>query len=67
MTRWDDVGPISQGKILTAILQDHEDEAARMLSGWSVIDLDALEYAAGKLSLLCRQAIIRSAYVRRQP
>lgn len=52
---WADIGPKSQGKIITAILQDREGEARRMLHGWSDGDLEDLEKACDKLSLLCRR------------
>src|SRR5256885_12078411 len=29
---WEDEGPVSQGKVLTAIIQDREDDAAAMLA-----------------------------------
>jgi hypothetical protein len=49
---WINQGPIGQGEIITAILQDCPDTALEMLHGWSYDDLLALEKAAFKLELL---------------
>jgi hypothetical protein len=59
MSLWDDQGPISQGKILTAILQDREGDARFWLRRWSLDDLNTLERAADRLSLLCREVRAR--------
>ena len=55
-TLWDDSGPTSQGKILTAILQGHEGEAGRMLASWSSADLATLTEAAEMLAMIARMA-----------
>jgi len=51
---WDDIGPISQGKILTAMMQDRESEAREMMCGWTGKDLDHLARAADRLAQLAR-------------
>ena len=56
MGTWDDDGPVSQGKVLTAVLQGREDDAAAMLAGWSLADLQALATAAGRLGVLAATA-----------
>jgi len=53
---WQDKGRASQGKIITAILQDRNDDAVRLLSAWSDKDLIILDQAASKL----RQLIART-------
>ena len=42
---WDDVGPASQGKIVTAILQDRDQEARQMLRRWTSADRRTLQRA----------------------
>jgi len=53
---WADKGPISQGKILTAVMQNREDEARKMLDGWTADDLYYLRRSCDRLSLLCAKA-----------
>ena len=60
---WIDEGPVSQGKILTAILQDDTDKARALLRGWSLDDLNKLGRAARQLDLLIGQ----EGVVRRRP
>lgn len=43
---WNDNGPVSQGKIITALLQGKDDEANKMLKGWTEQDLYKLSRAA---------------------
>ena len=56
---WDDTGRISQGKILTAILQGRLADAREMLHGWSDGDLVTLDSAAQKLSFCVRKELAR--------
>jgi hypothetical protein len=56
---WADIGPISQGKILTAILQGRRADAELMLRGWSTNDLITLAKAADTLKLLNLQEQVR--------
>lgn len=58
MALWDDDGPISQGKILTAILQDRGGEARDMLRGWSRADLLQLAAAAQRLERMAKVASV---------
>jgi hypothetical protein len=53
---WADEGPVSQGKILTAIMQDKRAEAEDMLRSWTVNDLIKLASAATMLEMLALQA-----------
>lgn len=56
---WLDIGPFSQGKIITAVLLGRDGEAARLLRQWSAEDLFALGRAAERLGMLVRQEIAR--------
>lgn len=47
---WLDQGPVSQGKILTAILQRRHEDALAMVRNWSDADLRSLEEAATRLA-----------------
>jgi hypothetical protein len=53
---WDDNGPISQGKILTAIMQDRRDDARQMMRGWTTRDLRTLAARADELARMARFA-----------
>jgi hypothetical protein len=55
MALWADEGPASQGKILTAILQDDAGKAETLMRGWSPADLDDLAGAAEVLIILARK------------
>ena len=52
---WDDKGPLSQGKILTDLLQGKGDDAKLKLMGWTRADLVTLARAADRLAYLARQ------------
>jgi hypothetical protein len=52
---WADDGPISQGKILTAVMQDRESDALDMMRRWTMRDLSYLADKAEILSRLARQ------------
>lgn len=52
---WLDIGPASQGKIITAVLLGRDGEVKRLLRQWSYDDLTALDRASERLSLMIRQ------------
>jgi hypothetical protein len=56
MALWDDDGPKSQGKIITAVLQDRGGDARDMLKGWSHADLLTLAAAAERLARMAKVA-----------
>jgi hypothetical protein len=56
MALWDDQGPIYQGKILTAIMQDRPEEAMKMMRGWTTRDLRILAARAEELARMARDA-----------
>ena len=56
---WADRGPISQGKILTDLLQGHTEDAKFKLVGWTRADLVILARAAERLAYLSRQEAAR--------
>lgn len=49
---WEDIGPASQGKIITAVLQDDPAHARDLLQRWSLADLRTLGQALRQLGLL---------------
>jgi hypothetical protein len=57
--RWEDFGPTSQGKIITAILQHRPDDATAILRHWTVGDLVTLATAAETLKTICLAEQIR--------
>ncbi len=59
MNMWNDTGPISQGKILTDILQNRKGDAKTKLHGWTVADLRTLRSAIEELHLLIENEILR--------
>ena len=56
---WLDKGLVSQGKILTAILQRRLDDALEMMRNWSTADLLSLEEAATRLARMTNREIRR--------
>lgn len=56
MALWDDDGPVSQGKILTAVLQDKPSTARDMLKSWSHADLLTLAAASERLARMAKVA-----------
>lgn len=58
MTLWEDQGPVSQGKILTALLQDDLPRARRLIHAWSAGDVRTLELAAENLMHLARTELL---------
>lgn len=56
MTLWDDRGPRSQGKILTAILQNNPGEARDLMHGWTAADLRTLAAACERVARMAKVA-----------
>lgn len=56
---WKDDGPYSQGKVITAILQNREDDAREILRSWAFRDLVSLVKAAEKLATMATQEAIK--------
>lgn len=52
---WEDNGPISQGKIITAIIQQRNRDALVMLRGWLPADRRILQEAARQLDRMIRR------------